>query len=306
MDDRQREVRVGEGLQESRLNTDFIQALEKYGPKALYVVLVIVLGYLGIQKYFEWREAQVDRAFREYEGSVATGSVDSLLAVARENEGKASVAALARLQAAKLLINAGWMEAPVGLSSAEAAAAETERLPDEQVRENYEQAAELLRRVLADVDGDKEIFIAQQARWDLATAQMSLGMFDEARASLEAFRDTAEASGLASHLEAAEQRLESMDRAQNPPALLARNDLPEASRRPEGEGVPGLNRPGQFPAGFPQIEGLPDGATVTPVPGSGPQPGQPQPGQPQPQPQPMGPQPMPTGPQSPGAPGGGG
>ena len=42
-DDRRREVEVGAGLQESRLNEEFIDALKKHGPKVIYALAAVVL-----------------------------------------------------------------------------------------------------------------------------------------------------------------------------------------------------------------------------------------------------------------------
>ncbi len=44
MDERQEQVQVGAGLQESRLNTDLINWLNKWGSHILSVVALIVLA----------------------------------------------------------------------------------------------------------------------------------------------------------------------------------------------------------------------------------------------------------------------
>ncbi|HVZ93431.1 MAG TPA: tetratricopeptide repeat protein, partial [Phycisphaerales bacterium] len=99
MEDRQKQIQVGAGLQESRLNADLIQFLQKYGTPILMVVLVIVLGYVGWSKYNRWQAERRDEAFAAYQAArggvgadgTLAGSPDNLLKVAEERRGRGAV-----------------------------------------------------------------------------------------------------------------------------------------------------------------------------------------------------------------------
>ncbi|MEM1423311.1 MAG: hypothetical protein AAGH64_04835, partial [Planctomycetota bacterium] len=47
MDDRQQQVKIGAGLEESRINRELIDWLNKWGMRILIVVLLVVAAYQG-------------------------------------------------------------------------------------------------------------------------------------------------------------------------------------------------------------------------------------------------------------------
>src|SRR5690606_41971572 len=72
MDERQTKIKEGAGLEESRLNTEFIDFLQRWGTPALLVVAVIALGYFGYQRLQMARTEKVNQAFVELEAALST------------------------------------------------------------------------------------------------------------------------------------------------------------------------------------------------------------------------------------------
>src|SRR5438874_2058363 len=102
MDERQSQIRERAGLEESRLNEDFIEFLRKWGTPALMVLAIVAVGYLGLNKYKKARDEKIDKAFFDYEQVSGSNnpSPQSLTATAEEHEGVKAVSMLARRDAA--------------------------------------------------------------------------------------------------------------------------------------------------------------------------------------------------------------
>ena len=71
----QRQIQAGAGLQESRLNEDFINFLRKWGPFFTYGILAIVLVWLGIGQYQSWKARQSAQAFADLAAAGHVGTV---------------------------------------------------------------------------------------------------------------------------------------------------------------------------------------------------------------------------------------
>lgn len=169
MDDRQRKVEAGAGLQESRLNQDFIDLVKKHGTNVLLVLLVVMLAYVGWQKYTQWQEDRTDQAFADLDNAANTPTV--LLSVASDWDGRGSVWEIATLRAARAYLDSARTRTEPGIDPA--SVAETELLSDERVVGILNEAITLFQAVLDRTRGDKLIF-AQDARWGIATANLSL------------------------------------------------------------------------------------------------------------------------------------
>ena len=100
MEDRQRQIREGAGLEESRLNTEFIDFLRKYSTPMLLVVAAVAGGYGGLKYLERQRELARDSAFVQLESALNSRSATALTGVADDNESRGAVAPLARLNAA--------------------------------------------------------------------------------------------------------------------------------------------------------------------------------------------------------------
>lgn len=174
MDDQQRKIEAGAGLQESRLNEDFIDLLKKYGTTVLLILLAIMATYVGIQRYSQYQQDKTDQAFADLEGAANTPAI--LLKVAATWDGRGSVWEIATLRAAGAYIESARTRAEVGIDASQVE--EFEPLTDEQVRANLQEAVKLYTSVLDRTKGSKPIF-AQDARWGLATANLGLAALSE-------------------------------------------------------------------------------------------------------------------------------
>lgn len=232
MDDRdRRQVEVGAGLQESRLNTELIEWLQKWGPRALYVLLAIVLAYLGWNKWQEHRQRQIDQAFADYQAELLNANPDVLLDIAEKYDGKASVWTLATLDAADLFVQYGRLGVRPGTDFA--APTDEDRLTDATRNEIFRKAMAQYEGVLARHKGDpSHARFAQEARWGIASASISLGEIDRARAMLKEYVEVAERERFTDNERFGRERLAMLDEVAEAIPVYAVAQLPIENRDP--------------------------------------------------------------------------
>ena len=230
MDDRdRRQIEVGAGLQESRLNTELIEWLQKWGPRVLYVLLAVVLGYLGWNKWQIYRQNQLDKAFAEYHAEQSSQNPDVLLAVAKKQDGKGSIWTLATLDASDLLLTAGRLGVPAGVGAN--AAADAEMLTPEERTNVFRSALEHYQAVLDRNKNDAHhARFAQKARWGIISTRLSLGEVDEARKVLEQYIAVAEKYGFTDNLALGKHRMEVLKNVAEPIPVYTAAQLPEENR----------------------------------------------------------------------------
>lgn len=239
MDQRQQQVQVGAGLQESRLNTEFIDFLRKYGTYGIYGLLVLVLGYVGYQKYGIYRQTKLDDAFAELDIAMKSRNVDSLLKVATEHKGQGAVWELASLSAAEYYLDAARTGYAVG--SNPDAPTDADRLTESQVQDSLNKATSLLKDVLAATGGDKsKVLMAQRARWDLATAALNSNDPTLARKYLSDYENAAKAADLTDMVAIATSRAKSIDRVLAPVSLYSEAELPKPATTGGPVKIPGM------------------------------------------------------------------
>lgn len=235
MDDRQRKIEAGAGLQESRINQDFIDLLKKYSTPTLIILLIIMGSYVGVQRYRQWQEDRTDQAFADLDNAADVPAV--LLNVAADWDGRGSVWEIATLRAARVYLNSARTRTELSTNPADAAPAA--RLSDERVIAGYREAIRLYESVLARTKGAKPVF-AQEARWGIATANMSLSSLTtgserdqaiaNARQHLNDFVEAAQGND-ANKVAVGTARLELLDMiASNPVSLFESAQLPESAR----------------------------------------------------------------------------
>ena len=245
MDERQTQVVSGAGLQESRINTEFVDFLSKWGPRALYVLLAIVLGFLGYQQWTKHKMRLADQAFSDYEAQVASRNPDLLLKVATDHAAQPAVWALATRDAAAVLLNSAIMGINPG---ADLIAPRPEDIMSPAQRTAMFQKAEsLYRDVLAKSRNDASRFtFAQQARWGIASALVSQGKTDEAKKMLEEFIAQGGANNHPDLVALGTERLNRINAMTTAPVVVAQAALPDSALRG--------GRPAPAPAPAPQIE----------------------------------------------------
>jgi hypothetical protein len=181
MDERQAQIKEGAGLEESRVNQELIDFLQKWSTPVLLVIAVISGGYFLYNQYQVRELRKKDEAFAQLGQieSTASPSPFSLTAIADEFDGVASVSELALLRAAEIHLNA----VRSGIDpTAEDITAEEAQLSDEDIAFHLEQAGTYYQRVADRVAGDTERgLFAVNAAFGLAAVAESAGDFDLAR-----------------------------------------------------------------------------------------------------------------------------
>jgi len=229
MDQRQQQVQVGAGLQESRLNTEFIAFLEKYGTRALYLILVIVLAYVGWQRWTRWQATKLDQAFVALNAAMQSRDPDNLMRVSADHRGQGSVWIVANLAAADQYLDAVRRGLAPGANLI--TPAESERLTESQQQEMLAKANSILQEVVDSVGTSKgHVLFAQAARWGLVTVAIANNDEAKARTLLGEYIDTADKAGLKAQAEIGRARLAALPGFLAPKAVYAEAELPESAR----------------------------------------------------------------------------
>ncbi len=229
MDQRQQQVQVGAGLQESRLNTEFIAFLEKYGTRALYIILIIVLAYVGWQRWQRWKSAQLDQAFVALNAAMESRDPDNLMRVSADHRGQGSVWIVANLAAADQYLDAVRRGLAPGANLI--TPAETDRLTETQQQELLVKANGILQEVIDSVGTSKgHVVFSQAARWGLVTVAIANNDEAKARTLLEEYISTAEKAGLKAQAEIGRARLNALPGFLAPKAVYAEAELPASAR----------------------------------------------------------------------------
>lgn len=229
MDQRQQKVQVGAGLQESRLNTEFIAFLEKYGTRALYIILVVVLAYVGWQRWTRWQAAKLDQAFVALNAAMESRNPDNLMRVSADHRGQGSVWIVANLAAADQYLDAVRRGLAPGANLF--TPAETDRLTETQQQEMLVRANGILQEVIDSVGTSKgHVLFAQAARWGLVTVAIANNDEAKARKLLNEYIDTADTAGLKAQAEIGRARLNALPGFLAPKAVYAEAELPASAR----------------------------------------------------------------------------
>ncbi|TVQ63254.1 MAG: hypothetical protein EA378_02930 [Phycisphaerales bacterium] len=268
MDDRQRQMQVkeGAGLEDSRINTEFVDFLRKWSTPVLLVLCGLSVVYLLYTRQQQAADSRRNAAFMEMELTMGSGtpSPTALEDISRRYSDVGSVGLLTRLLA-------GDSRMRVAVLGVEPTAIpdETGRIPadamlSEEARESYLRAAEAdYRWVLERSRGhlDKAL-LTISAHYGLAAVAESRLDADAARSHYERVIELAERAKYPAHAVAARARIESLEHALVRRTLFSEDDLPA---RP----MPGLQlRPDRAPSGLiPGIDtGLePDGDGAAPL-----------------------------------------
>lgn len=232
MDDRQTKIREGAGLEDSRVNQEFIDFLNKWSTPFCILLLVAAGVYWGLNYLEQQRVARVDQAFSEYEAVVSGGnpSPNSLKTLADENEGTMSIAELARLREVDLYLGAFALGLAPGaqIDPVTKTVANEGDLLDEDDRQQYLALAEsTAKRVLDSTKGneDKAIF-TMQALSRLASVEESKQDFEAAKSYYEQLGSLATAQGFPSLKTYADKRIADLDTLVSADALPTNEQLP--------------------------------------------------------------------------------
>jgi len=250
MDERLGQIKEGAGLEESRINTEFVDFLKKWSTPALALLAAAALAYLGLQKLEERRQDRADAAFREYEAAAASGNPDALIRVASEFDGVGAVKAMALIDAGDVYYGAvlSGIEPGAPLTDQGEPENDEDRLTDDE-RETYLGRAESQYQAAFDATRTKpgHELHAISAAYGLAAIAETRAEPEQAREWYEKVFAFASKGGYAAMVEDAKERILNRNEAVVPVPL---ND---ASAQPP---APGSEPNAALPGALTPVEGL--------------------------------------------------
>ena len=288
MEQRHFEIRDRAGLEESRLNQDFVDFLKKYGTWLLLLVALVATGYSVYTRREQSKTLELSDAFRDLNaasGSFATdrinwGTVDTdgkgiaqdanpetLIRIADERKGIVGVSVLARLTAADGLLRT--LRTGVKPSSEIGRDGNPvnpdDLLTPDQRTANLDQAERLYNEVLTQARGQSGSLITQMnAMYGLAAVAECRSKFDDAKSQYEAIAKLVDGTPFAAHVSVAKGRIAGLDALSKLPPPFTKADLPRipgVDPDPTPPPVP-VPAPGaEAPVGGP----IPDPAATPPV-----------------------------------------
>lgn len=246
MDERHGQITEGAGLEESRLNTELLDWLNRWGSTILLVVLVVAVSYVGWNWWQRRQVTQVDNAFYELNAAMETGDPAGLVAVAQEWSGQGAVAEQARLAAAELHLTAAIRGVAPGVDLSAESLNEEQLLSEEQRQEHYDRARSLYEQVLQRSGNQSDLSVhALRAKAGLASVAISRGEVEGGRSLLKETAEQAREAGYAGLAEALQSRIETLDEAQSLPPLRSESDLhayqAEQQQQQQQQRLDGLN-----------------------------------------------------------------
>jgi len=287
MDDRQTQIREGAGLEESRINKDFINFLNKWSSPVIMVLAIGALAWAG-WRYIEQRKLErIDQAFGDLADATSGGnpSPASLLALAEEYQGIRAVPTLAKLTTIDVYLDAYIRGVQPGAEISRLTGEpvnETDVLDDEQRAVYLEQAGTLADEVIAATSEDPDkVLLTINALFRAAAVAECERDFDKAKSHYERVIERAEPVSYASIAQLARQRIEQVDRFNVDLTLPDASELAALPGRPAPRGateippevleqLQGMEvTPGEPPADAGPIVPQPDPQTDEPEPQQG-------------------------------------
>ena len=232
MDDRQTQIREGAGLEDSRLNKDFIEFLNKWSSPVLMVLAVAALVYAGLGWMERKKNAQIDQAFNEYESAIAGGnpSPSSLKTIATEpSNDQKSVPELAQLRAADIYLQSFIVGVAPGaqLDPLTGTYAETDLLDDTKREQYLEEARKSAQAVLDETDGKPaKIVLTMQAVSRLASVAEGKRDFAGARSYYERLQALGEQQQFEPIVAFAKERIANLGTLESIQPLPTNADVP--------------------------------------------------------------------------------
>jgi hypothetical protein len=287
MDERQAQIRERAGLEESRLNQEFIEWLRKWGTPILMVVAVLAVGYALRDLFHKASDTKLDTAFQELDsvGNSGNASPDALLAIASDYEGKGAVSGIARLEAADAYLDAvrrgikPGAQFKTGGQPGELDNA-ADALTNEDRTKFLAQAGELYQKVYDEASGKSgQQLLTINALYGLAAVAEGQDQTDKAKGYYDQIAKLADATQFSQLGALAKERGGKLDQLKSVPKLFAKSELPPVPKAPEPAPIPA---PAPAPASAPA-----PAATPEPTPGTAPSsPTAPAPAPPEPAPAP--------------------
>ncbi|GJM20024.1 MAG: hypothetical protein DHS20C14_22370 [Phycisphaeraceae bacterium] len=230
MDERQAQIKEGAGLEESRINQDFVDFISKWSTPVLFLLALAMLGWWGYGKLQQMKEAHVAEAFGAYNAAIAgdNPSPDSLRRVADEYADVPGLAAMARLRAAEVYLESVWLGTQPGaeLTPSGALLNAEDALTDEDTENFLAAADEEYRKVLDAAEKDDRYVHALSAMWGRAAVAGSRGDMEGASALYTRIEQFANAEGDELQARLAARKRDSLSEFAQTPKLFGPDELP--------------------------------------------------------------------------------
>ncbi len=269
-------IREGAGLDESRVNQEFIDALQKYGMWVLLLAALALAAYSGWTRFEQHRNQSRQAAYADLSSAMEAGSPDNLVQLAVTHQGQGAVGILARLQAADLYLAAYRTGLAPGaqLTQDGKPASDADVLNDEQRTEQLNKAEREYRAVY-DTSKDDPAYALHTmgSLFGLAAVAESRGKMDEAKNYYSQIVEVSEKSQLPLPGEEAKARIASLDSLGEAPKLYTTDEVlalkpkePEPQPAPAPEATP-TAAPVLTPVNPEDVPGLaPSGEPTEPAP----------------------------------------
>ncbi|MBY0114257.1 MAG: hypothetical protein K2Y21_15705 [Phycisphaerales bacterium] len=268
------QIRERAGLEESRLNQDFIDFLTKWSTPLLVVVALFVGGQYFYKQYNQKQEARLTAAFEQLSkvATVANPSPDSLRQVATEFAGVGSVGEMARLKAGDAYMRAVLRGVKPGADVNPDGT--VKEVGDELTAEDREsfltQAEEQYRLVVESTVSDpKKAMLRVGGLFGLASVAESRGDSEKAKSAYEQIKSIAAGSSELKHfVDVAGKRIESLPSVIAVAKLPTKASLPapfKEDAKPQGLTVPTIDAPGSSSITGPTVP-QPEGPAAPAVP----------------------------------------
>jgi hypothetical protein len=239
MDERQAQIRERAGLEESRLNQEFIEWLQKWGTWILVGIAVVAGGYALRDRFQRSQNTKLDEGFAELESATSGGnaSPDTLLTIAGDYQGKASIEPMARLEAADAYLDAVCRGVKPGaafdakdgtLIKPEDALTDADRADflnkaAEQYQLAYDESANNAGRKVLAIGALYGLAAVAESKLDLTKAK---GYYDQIVTLAEANKFPGQAA-------VAKQRIAKLGDLSNVPKVYSKTELPPPPKREE-------------------------------------------------------------------------
>jgi predicted negative regulator of RcsB-dependent stress response len=279
MEERQRQIKEGAGLEESRLNTEFIDMMKKWGPH-LITVVAILAGLWAARDWWNRKvETRADDAFASFEkalpkdNSPVNPAVFEQIAV--DHATGTAVPLEARSVAAAIHMEAARTGIPIGEKLTDGKLPEGKNfLTAEEKKAELTKAEGLFQTILSSADSSiGQTNIAIGALTGLAAIAEDRAEFDKAKGFYQQAATKAADKKLEQLEKLIKNRLDTLDKLKNPPRLYASTELPGGGEKPVVApmgGIIGKTASGETiqlggPSGTSGTVQIPGGSTLVPA-----------------------------------------
>lgn len=246
MDERIRDIKEGAGREESRINEDLLEFLQKWSTPALLVLAAIAVAYWGWNQYKQMQITKVNKATSAYTSATTGGTAnpDTLSGIAEEYAGIRSFGLLAKLDLADVYLLAVQRGLAPGVEYDPNSELVEGDVLDEAGQSMYMERANKLYQQVYDATATlpgKESF-AIEAAFGLAAIAETKDDLEGARTQLGKARTLADKIGYEATAIIAQQRADDLATAGPKPKLYAAGTLPPLPE-PEPVEPPVLDEP---------------------------------------------------------------